>query len=39
VNLEAGIKLKKAGAQALVAGSFIFGSKSPNQTITELKNL
>ena len=39
VNLEAGRKLKKAGAQALVAGSFVFGSESPNQTITELKNL
>ena len=39
VNLEAGRKLKKAGAQALVAGSFVFGSESPKQTITELKNL
>lgn len=39
VNLETGLELKKAGAQALVAGSFVFGSKNPIKTITELKNL
>jgi ribulose-phosphate 3-epimerase len=39
VNLETGLELKKAGAQALVAGSFVFGSKNPIQTINDLKNL
>lgn len=39
VNLENGLELKKAGAQALVAGSFVFGSTNPIQTISQLKNL
>jgi len=39
VNLEIGLELKKAGAQALVAGNFIFGSANPIQTISNLKNL
>ncbi len=39
VNLETGLELKKAGAQALVAGSFVFGSSNPIETITQLKNL
>jgi ribulose-phosphate 3-epimerase len=39
VNLETGLELKKAGAQALVAGSFVFGSANPIETITQLKNL
>jgi ribulose-phosphate 3-epimerase len=39
VNLENGLELKKAGAQALVAGSFVFGSANPTQTISQLKNL
>jgi ribulose-phosphate 3-epimerase len=39
VNLENGLELKKAGAQALVAGSFVFGSANPIQTISQLKNL
>jgi ribulose-phosphate 3-epimerase len=39
VNLETGFRLKTAGAQALVAGSFVFGSLNPIQTITDLKNL
>lgn len=39
VNLDTGLMLKKAGAQALVAGSFVFGSENPIKTISELKNL
>jgi ribulose-phosphate 3-epimerase len=39
VNLETGKKLVEAGANALVAGSFVFGSDDPNQTISSLKNL
>jgi ribulose-phosphate 3-epimerase len=39
VNLETGLELKKAGAQALVAGSFVFGSVNPIETITSLNNL
>src|SRR5688572_10740050 len=36
VNLETGSRLIKAGADALVAGSFVFGSSNPVQTIGEL---
>jgi ribulose-phosphate 3-epimerase len=39
VNLETGKKLLKSGADALVAGSFVFGSSDPEKTITELKSL
>jgi ribulose-phosphate 3-epimerase len=39
VNLETGFELKKAGAHALVAGSFVFGSKNPTETISKLKSL
>jgi ribulose-phosphate 3-epimerase len=39
VNLETGSSLKLAGAQALVAGIFVFGSRNPIQTITDLKNI
>ena len=39
VNLETGLELKKAGAQALVAGSFVFGSVNPLETITRLNSL
>jgi len=39
VNLETGAALLKAGADALVAGSFVFGSGNPGQTIQDLKNL
>ena len=39
VNLDTGLELKKAGAQALVAGSFVFGSENPIKTISDLKNL
>jgi len=37
VNLETGKKLFEAGADVLVAGSFVFGSKDPKTTIKELK--
>jgi len=39
VNLGTGAKLAAAGADALVAGSFVFGSADPVQTIAELKAL
>jgi ribulose-phosphate 3-epimerase len=39
VNLETGARLVKAGADALVAGSFVFGSENPTRTIAELKKL
>ena len=39
VNLEIGKKLAEAGASALVAGSFVFNSDSPTQTIERLKQL
>lgn len=39
VNLETGAQLIKAGAHALVAGSFVFGSADPKKTITDLKAL
>jgi ribulose-phosphate 3-epimerase len=39
VNLETGSRLIKAGADALVAGSFVFGSENPAQTIAALKKL
>lgn len=39
VNLETGKKLVEVGANALVAGSFVFGSEDPNQTISSLKNV
>jgi ribulose-phosphate 3-epimerase len=39
VNLETGARLVKAGADALVAGSFVFGSENPANTIEELKKL
>lgn len=39
VNLETGKLLVEAGANVLVAGSFVFNSISPNQTINKLKNL
>jgi len=39
VNLETGKKLIEAGANALVAGSFVFGANDPNQTISDLKKL
>lgn len=39
VNLETGQQLVSAGADALVAGSFVFKSKEPMSTIGELKEL
>jgi ribulose-phosphate 3-epimerase len=39
VNLETGKLLADAGADVLVAGSFVFGSESPQETILSLKNL
>ena len=39
VNLETGKLLVEAGADALVAGSFVFGSTDPLQTIKSLEQL
>ena len=39
VNIETGAELLKAGANVLVAGSFVFNSKNPETTIQDLKNL
>jgi ribulose-phosphate 3-epimerase len=39
VNLETGKLLVEAGANALVAGSFVFNSTDPKETILNLKNL
>ena len=39
VNLETGKRLLEAGADALVAGSFVFKSENPSQTISQLKSL
>ena len=39
VNLETGRKLVQSGADALVAGSFVFQSAHPLQTISDLKAL
>jgi ribulose-phosphate 3-epimerase len=39
VNLETARRLFAAGADVLVAGSFVFNSSNPIQTIKELKSL
>lgn len=39
VNLETGAELLKNGADALVAGSFVFKSENPEKTIGDLKNM
>ena len=39
VNLATGAELVKAGADVLVAGSFVFNSSNPVQTIADLKAL
>ncbi len=39
VNFQTGKKLFEAGADVLVAGSFVFGSSDPENTIERLKNL
>lgn len=38
VNLDNAPQLIQAGADVLVAGSFVFGSSNPSATITQLKN-
>jgi ribulose-phosphate 3-epimerase len=39
VNLETGKELVEAGADALVAGNFVFKSANPIETIAQLKSL
>ena len=39
VNLDTGSRLIKAGAQVLVAGSFVFNSDDPTNTISALKDM
>jgi len=39
VNLKTGKMLLVTGADALVAGSFVFKSSNPKETIKELKDL
>lgn len=39
VNYETGKKLVEEGADVLVAGSFVFGSVDPKETIRNLKNI
>jgi ribulose-phosphate 3-epimerase len=39
VNFETGKRLFEAGADILVAGSFVFGSANPELTIKQLKNV
>ncbi|MFN4086383.1 MAG: ribulose-phosphate 3-epimerase [Spirosomataceae bacterium] len=39
VNLSTGARLVQAGADVLVAGSFVFSSTDPRQTLRELKSL
>ena len=39
VNMETGKQLVNAGADALVAGSFVFKSADPKKTIEGLKGL
>ena len=39
VNLQNAPKLLSSGADVLVAGSFVFKSENPTQTISELKSI
>jgi ribulose-phosphate 3-epimerase len=39
VNYDTGRRLKEAGADVLVAGSFVFGAENPTETIANLKKL
>ena len=39
VNYDTGKRLIEAGADVLVAGSFVFGAESPTQTISNLKKI
>lgn len=39
VNLDTGAQLSEAGADAVVAGSYVFKSDNPSETISKLKKL
>ncbi len=39
VNLKTGAELSQAGADAIVAGSYVFKSEDPSITISNLKKL
>ncbi len=39
VNLETGLQLRQAGADVLVAGSFVFGSSDPTEACRQLRAL
>jgi ribulose-phosphate 3-epimerase len=39
VNYDTGQKLVEAGVDVLVAGSFVFGSENPTETIRNLRNI
>jgi ribulose-phosphate 3-epimerase len=39
VNLDTGARLVQAGADALVAGSFVFNASNPKDIVSQLKNL
>ena len=39
VNLETGAQVSQAGADAVVAGSYVFKSEDPSATISNLKKL
>lgn len=39
VNLETGARLVNAGADALVAGSFVFNANNPKEVVSQLKSL
>lgn len=39
VNFETGKRLLQAGADVLVAGSFVFGAQNPTETVAQLKAL
>ena len=39
VNIDNAKKLIDAGADVLVAGSFVFRSENPSQTISDLKSI
>ncbi|MDE5869891.1 MAG: ribulose-phosphate 3-epimerase, partial [Muribaculaceae bacterium] len=39
VNAETGKRLAEAGADILVAGSYIFNAENPHKAISTLKNL
>ena len=39
VNMSTGLQLAEAGADILVAGSFVFGADNPAETIRALRGL